>query len=179
MTTHYDDIEMRRINEATAAPKNAFEASVIEQLAELSAKVDKLTTEAPPTTHDETVVRCESCNLLTAKASATRYGGEDEDVFECPACGPSTPKVTLETITPRQILALADAHIRHYQGMQSVNATRTGIRLGEVNAYLGIWTSVREKRGLELSYVEKSEIVDAIDCGDYDELLAANAEPAK
>lgn len=72
-------------------------------------------------------------------------------------------------LTAEKLLKLADKHIQLYErrlasGSPVVNAAKC-------HAYLIIWKSIKEKKGVDLSELERQEIVEALDSGEYDDLL--------
>jgi hypothetical protein len=83
----------------------------------------------------------------------------------------------ISDIPNEKMLELAGSHVSHFQNLIRRGQ---GIRIDECEMYLDIWRSVelkvnralRDGRALDnLSVEESGEIQDAINCGDYDELL--------
>lgn len=92
----------------------------------------------------------------------------------------SMDNVIPQDVSKEKLVELADAHIRLY--MSRVDAGRRGARginLPECEAYLSLWRGTRATllADEELSARQLDEIQDAIDCGDYDELLGLEPEP--
>lgn len=87
-----------------------------------------------------------------------------------------------------KLLALANAHVKRF-GIMVHNAREgaRGIRLDECEHYLYIWSDLQQKVNnaivsreegvliesvrVDLDEEEENEVQDAIDCGDYDQLL--------
>lgn len=92
-----------------------------------------------------------------------------------------------EDLTPRQLSALADAHVRRFKNLiESARSGMRGVRVGECEHYVEVWTAVqraaisamvRRVDRADLPDDGRDEVQDAIDCGDYDELLEAAARP--
>jgi hypothetical protein len=77
-------------------------------------------------------------------------------------------------LTQRQLKALAKAHVDHFRYLLSGDTP--GTHRGECEHYLTIWEGVYAKATkasmTSLADDEEAEVQDAIDCGDYDTLLA-------
>jgi hypothetical protein len=84
----------------------------------------------------------------------------------------------------RQLLALAAAHIRHFtRQLTAGNRGDDTVRLDETGDYLETWRRAHRdleagKGFAELQPEARTEIQDAIDCGDYDDLLDSYADAA-
>lgn len=81
-------------------------------------------------------------------------------------------------LTWRQARALAEAHIERFEGrLASHAAGRRGVRVDECERYSAIWLGIRALATPErwdsasLAADEQGEIQDAINSGDYYELL--------
>jgi hypothetical protein len=86
-----------------------------------------------------------------------------------------------DQLSTGQIKALAAAHVRLYE--HRLTAGSGHVNHAECERYLGIWKRILVKAinlsqwRLMLSEAERREIQDAIECGDYAELLRGAAEP--
>ena len=88
-----------------------------------------------------------------------------------------------EDLSTRALLALSASHVVRFEHYieQAANGGR-GMRLGECEHYLAIWTGL-QKRVLKAMFTkqpkvsltedERDEVQDAIDCGDYDDLISS------
>lgn len=76
-------------------------------------------------------------------------------------------------VTTKQILALADAHIKHFTLLilRHNDGTMKGVRVDECKKYIEVWSAIRNKGGDNLTKEERNEVFDAVSSGDYDKLL--------
>jgi hypothetical protein len=76
-----------------------------------------------------------------------------------------------DKLAPEKILDLAAAHIVHYRSL--IRSGSPNVRLDECGAYLRIWQQVIDEKGVwaNLNQYARREIRDAIDSGEYDDLL--------
>lgn len=82
--------------------------------------------------------------------------------------------LTLKTIPKEKLVELADKHIAHFGRLiEAGKAGHRGVRVDECEGYRDLWTETRRRllADEELSPPQLGEIQDAIECGDYDELL--------
>lgn len=68
-----------------------------------------------------------------------------------------------------QILQIAEKHIVRFT--RWLEAPSQGVRVEECKTYLKLWQNVKAKGGENLSKAEISELQDALDSGDYDDLI--------
>lgn len=82
---------------------------------------------------------------------------------------------TKRFISPDQIQALAEAHIRHFVNLLS---GRSGFdtNVTECCAYLNLWKSIKGEDPAFLNPRQKQEIAEAIFSGDYDHIMAIDHE---
>lgn len=91
--------------------------------------------------------------------------------------------VTLENITQPQLLALAIAHIHRFTNLIAGSKWSKDVRVDECQRYLAIWRGTYKKASRPeyvktvLSRDERNEIVDALECGDYDALMERASHP--
>lgn len=84
---------------------------------------------------------------------------------------------TFETMTIAQATTIAVAHIQRYSNM--IRSGGRGVRIDECRTYLAIWQdtldTLRQSDDpnwkTRLKERELGELHNAIDCGDYDDLL--------
>ena len=69
----------------------------------------------------------------------------------------------------QQILLLADAHIKMYE--KRLASDSPYVNKVETTRLLTIWISIQTKKGAWLTRDETTEIRDAVDSGEFDELL--------
>lgn len=81
----------------------------------------------------------------------------------------------LPPLSPAQVLMLAHYHIAHYAQMAGGRNVREDERLH----YLGIWKGIRAKRGLDLAPFEQTEVLEAIESGDFDTMLGIRHNEAR
>jgi hypothetical protein len=85
------------------------------------------------------------------------------------------------SLTSAQLIALAQSHIRRYDNLiAAANSGHPGIRVDECVEYLRIWTdtlsSAQEGRVFDsMSGLSKWEVRDAIESGEYDEMLGVTS----
>jgi hypothetical protein len=83
----------------------------------------------------------------------------------------------MKEMPKEKLIELADKHIALYAGrVEQQRVGRPGwknINVEETAAYLGLWTDAKQRMlaGEELTPPQLGEIQDAIESGDYDELL--------
>ncbi len=80
----------------------------------------------------------------------------------------------MKTIPKEKLVELADKHIAHFGRLiDDSEAGRHGIGPSECRVYRDLWADTKRRllAGEELSPPQLGEIWDAIECGDYDELL--------
>lgn len=81
----------------------------------------------------------------------------------------------MKTIPKEKLVELADKHIAHFGRLVVLaeEAGHPGIRPSECRVYRDLWADTKRRllAGEELSPPQLGEIRDAIECGDYDELL--------
>lgn len=90
-----------------------------------------------------------------------------------------------EQLTREQIAKLADAHVEHYRSMiDRGKAGDPSIRVVECVALREVWSGVRELAAsvdfhpAQLNAAMRWEIADAVESGDYDEMLGIDrSEP--
>jgi hypothetical protein len=78
-------------------------------------------------------------------------------------------------ISPDQIQALAEAHIRHFVNLLS-GRSRFQINESECCAYLNLWKAIKSASPSTLDARQKQEIAEAIFSGDYDHIMAIDHE---
>ncbi len=79
-------------------------------------------------------------------------------------------------LTPAQLNTLADKHIERFTDM--INSRNRHVNVQECRAYLVIWHSIKLKLAAghtDLSPEERREIREAVESGDYDDLLKKGA----
>jgi hypothetical protein len=86
----------------------------------------------------------------------------------------------IEDLTARQIQALAKSHISGFENM--IGSDDPTVRLDECRMYLAIWQSVLKKVQTPdflsmFSEDERGEIQDALDSGDYEDILRRGRYP--
>jgi hypothetical protein len=75
----------------------------------------------------------------------------------------------MTTLTKEKVLKLAESHIKMYE--RRIAHPSPPVNVEQCQYYLRIWQSIKEKGGENLIPVERGEILDAIDSGEYDRLL--------
>lgn len=80
------------------------------------------------------------------------------------------------SLTPLQLTALAQLHITRFETLiAQARDGRRGVRIKECENLIAVWRQVlANPRWDDLSLDARNEIIDAIESGDYDELLGAN-----
>lgn len=80
----------------------------------------------------------------------------------------------MKKIPKEKLVELADKHIaRFVRLIEAGKAGHRAVRVDECEGYRDLWTDTKRRllAGEELSPPQLGEIQDAIECGDYDELL--------
>lgn len=86
----------------------------------------------------------------------------------------------MKEIPKEKLVELADKHIARFERLivLAEEAGHPGIRPSECAVYRDLWADAKRRllAGEELSPPQLGEIQDAIECGDYDELLGLGGE---
>ncbi len=86
----------------------------------------------------------------------------------------------MKEIPKDKLVELADAHIARFGRLVVLaeEENHPGIRTSECRVYLNLWTDAKRRllTGQELDPSQRDEIQDAIECGDYDELLGLGGD---
>lgn len=79
----------------------------------------------------------------------------------------------MKTINAKQIVAIADLHVEKFRRMlDAASRGSPAIRADECRHYLNVWSSIVRKHGQNLTPTEASEVRDAIDSEEFDDVLA-------
>ncbi len=79
----------------------------------------------------------------------------------------------ISKISPDNLSILSEQHIRRYEKMLASHSSY--VRKSECKQYAAIWRSIRDKKGQELTSVERNEVYEAITSGEYDDLLSSES----
>lgn len=80
----------------------------------------------------------------------------------------------MENVTPEDIVRVAEKHVKLYEGRIERKTKQLpgheNIQLKSCQGYLAIWKSIVAKGGQELTKLERREVRDAYDSGEFDGL---------
>lgn len=78
-----------------------------------------------------------------------------------------------ERFTPEQAAAAAVEHIKLYANRikRGEEGLDPSVNVGVCQGYLAIWQRILDKGGKTLAPREKSEVLDALDSGEYDHIF--------